>query len=263
MTSNQPVLPHLIIAFNASDSALNGADWDVDAATSRVLEQDLSLEALWRNANLEPRLRFWQDRGRQIRSPKELLLSYYSDVRIIRIPTETRPLTAHEQITKLYGEIRTSLETSRKRRMKCRMLLDADELQPYLNYAFDHFSSRLDTPFDFVRAAVTRNRIPNDFPGNLLRLALNMKDASEREGVPMDVDNMLNQLSSHAASCIMLDSVRRSIPGRPEDVFNSHYLEHCLIALNDFLEHHLPCQFANSAGKCINVKSGHEKGLSA
>lgn len=128
-TSNQPVLPHLIIAFNASSDVLESEHWDVDAVTRKVLEKDLTLEALQRNPVLAPKLDFWKHRGKIIDSPRTLLLSYYHDVRIVRIPTDARPKTVHDQVGKLYEEIRKSCDSSRARKTKARMLLDAEEIQ--------------------------------------------------------------------------------------------------------------------------------------
>ena len=56
------------------------------------------------------------------------------------------------------------------------MLLDADELQPYLQYAFDHFVNDLDTSFDFVQASFVNSPIPSDFGGNILKMAINMME---------------------------------------------------------------------------------------
>lgn len=103
-----------------------------------------------------------------------------------------------------------------------------------------------------------RNKIPNDFAGNILRLALSLSDASADP--TLDANSLLRSLSTFTASCIMLDSVRRSIPGSAEDVFKEHYINKCDDALNDFCDQHLPCNFSNHAGRCTNVKSGHEKG---
>ena len=90
------------------------------------------------------------------------------------------------------------------------MLLDADELQPYLQFAFDHFSCHLDRPFDFVQASFIYNPIPSDFAGNILKLAVNMMEIWENK---LDGEGIFRELSYMVASCIMLDSARSKTRG--------------------------------------------------
>lgn len=82
------------------------------------------------------------------------------------------------------------------------MLLDADELQPYLQTAFDHFACNLDTPFDFVQASFSNSPIPLDFGGNILKLAINLMEVWKNTA---DGRTIFVELSYMVASCIMLD----------------------------------------------------------
>lgn len=148
---------------------------------------------------------------REIRTAEELLLSYYYSVRVVRIPTKGRPHLINDQVAKLYKEIEQACEHSRKTKRKMRMLLGADELQPYLQDAFDHFSSNLDNPFDFVKASFLLNPIPADFGGNILKLALNLMDVWRNR---LDAVSIFKELSPMVASCIMLDSARHKTKGR-------------------------------------------------
>lgn len=91
------------------------------------------------------------------------------------------------------------------------MLLEADELQPYLQYAFDHFSSDLDMPFDFVKASMLNNPIPRDFGGNILKLAINIMDVWHTQLNGMGI---FEELSLMVASCIMLDAARHKTKGK-------------------------------------------------
>ena len=90
------------------------------------------------------------------------------------------------------------------------MLLDADDMQPYLQYAFDHFACDLDTPFDFVQASFTNSPIPSNFGGNILKLAINIMEAWRDEA---DGRTIFKELSYIVASCIMLESARHKIRG--------------------------------------------------
>lgn len=90
------------------------------------------------------------------------------------------------------------------------MLLDAEELQSYLQCAFDHFALELDRPFDFVQASFSNSPIPLDFGGNILKLAINFMHVWEDKA---DIRVIFQELSYMVASCIMLDSVRNKNKG--------------------------------------------------
>ena len=91
------------------------------------------------------------------------------------------------------------------------MLLNVQELQSYLQCAFDHFALTLDEAFDFVQASFINNPIPEDFGGNILRMAIKMM---QQQTPRPNATAIFEQLSSMIASCIMLDSVRHEIRGK-------------------------------------------------
>jgi hypothetical protein len=112
-----------------------------------------------------------------------------------------------EQVIRLYSCIQWACGAARRRKRALRMLLDAEELQSYLQCAFEHYAKTLDFPFDFVEASFTLSPIPLDFGGNILKLALNLMDAET------DARVIFQKLGYMVASCIMLDSVRHKIKG--------------------------------------------------
>ncbi|KAL8723905.1 MAG: hypothetical protein Q9181_007090 [Wetmoreana brouardii] len=252
-SSNQPVLPHAVVVLNASENDIDPSLWDVDTATKKLL-QSLS-ETVSQNAAFKKYTLFWKERNRNIRTVEELLLSYYSSFRVVRIPTNGRPNLISEQVVKLYSSIRVACASSQETRLALRMLLDADELQAYLQYAFDHFACTLDTSFDFVQASFTNSPIPLDFGGNILKLAINLMEA-----LPNQIDGpiIFKELSTVVASCIMLDSARHKIRGTAEQIF-PQYLEHIEAALENFCDRHWPCEYIKPGGgaRCVNVRSGH------
>lgn len=128
----------------------------------------------------------------------------------MRVPTTGRPNLIKDQIEKLYTIIQEACVSARRRKGELRMLLDADELQDYLHYAFDHFACNLDTPFDFVQASFTNSPIPPTFGGNILKLAINLMEIWENK---VDGRTLFVELSYMVASCIMLDSARHKIRG--------------------------------------------------
>jgi hypothetical protein len=127
----------------------------------------------------------------------------------VRIPAEGRPKLIQKQTEKLYTEIQRGCQVSRERKAALRMLLNAEELQSYLQCAFDHFARTLDDAFDFVQASFFNNPIPLDFGGNILKLAINMMEQKEHT----DARSIFDKLSYMVASCIMQDSVRHNIKG--------------------------------------------------
>ena len=202
------MLPHAIIVLNASENDIDPQLWDVSCATRKLLES-LS-RTVSQNATFENYARFWRERNRNIRTVEELLLSYYSTVRVVRIPTTGRPNLINDQVQKLYAGITNACTSSQQTRSAVRMLLDAEELQPYLQLAFDHFTCNLDTPFDFVQASFTNSPIPLNFGGNILKLAINLMESLENR---IDGPTIFAELSTMVASCIMLDSARHKIRG--------------------------------------------------
>ena len=209
-SSNQPVLPHAIIVLNATDYSVDPSLWDCDKATQQLLES-LS-RTVYHNAVFKKYAQFWRARHRTIETVESLLRAYYASIKVVRIPTKGRPNMILDQVGTLYSQITYSCQLSRQRKAKLRMLLDADDLQPYLQYAFDHFARDLDTPFDFVQASVVNSPIPLDFGGNILKLAINIMDAWKNK---IDGQTIFKELSYMVASCIMLDSSRSRLPGKP------------------------------------------------
>lgn len=154
---------------------------------------------------------------------------------------------------KLSERIRWVTKAARETKADLRMLLDADELQPYLQVAFDHFAKDLDTPFDFVQASFTNSPIPQNFGGNILKLALQVMECWKDK---VRGETIFEELSYVVASCIMFDAARNKIPGRPNAIF-PEYLEHIDNALENFCDRHWPCEFVGKGGRCVNVRSGH------
>lgn len=208
-SSNQPVLPHAIIVLNASENDIDPDLWDVHTSTSRLFES-LS-RTVFQNAKFKRYAQFWRERNRQIETVEQLLHSYYRSVNVVRVPTGGRPNLIQSQVAKLYSYIEVACGIARERKAELRMLLDADELQPYLQYAFDHFACDLDSPFDFVQASLTNSPIPLDFGGNILKLAINIMEEWTNAA---DGQIIFTELSYMVASCIMLESARSKIRGQ-------------------------------------------------
>jgi hypothetical protein len=82
-SSNQPLLPHAIIVFNASDNATDPILWDVNQATISLM--DSVRRAVHQNHNMRKFAEFWRQKGKPVESVEMLLLSYYSSIRVVRV----------------------------------------------------------------------------------------------------------------------------------------------------------------------------------
>jgi hypothetical protein len=79
-SSNQPVLPHAIIALNASENSIDPDLWDTDIATEQLLES-LS-QTVRQNVCFKRHSQIWAARNKQIQTVEQLMLSYYSSLRV-------------------------------------------------------------------------------------------------------------------------------------------------------------------------------------
>jgi hypothetical protein len=205
---NQPALPHAVIALNATDMEVDQRQWDPEAATKTLL--DSVAGAITRDPKYRALAENWRIRGRRIGSMKDLLQCYYSSITVVRIPVKGRYMKIYEQIRKLHAILQRRCSESLRAKRKSRMLSNSEELNIYLNCAFDHFSQNLDTPFDFMEVAFKITPIPQDFGGNILKLAVAIKNSDRFT----DPRRMFRELSSMVASCILLDCARQGLKGK-------------------------------------------------
>jgi hypothetical protein len=98
---------------------------------------------------------------------------------------------------------------SQRRRRDARLLLSSDQLNPYLQFAFQHFSTNLDMPFDFVRASSAFNQIQSHF-NPILCLIKDYRANSPH----LDVMDLFMNVAPLVASAILLDIVRRELRGQ-------------------------------------------------
>ncbi|KAL3422514.1 hypothetical protein PVAG01_06670 [Phlyctema vagabunda] len=98
------------------------------------------------------------------------------------------------------------------------------------------------------------NPIPRDFSGNILKLAIAVRDHSSfgKNGW-----KIFQELSRLVASCVMLDCARQELLGSRVQLFDDVYDSMCFEALETFCNQYSPCSFSNRFGTCSNFKSGH------
>lgn len=80
LSSNQPVLPHAIIAFNASENNIEAELWKVNKATEKILDSLSS--TVYHNATFKKYAQFWRERNRNVETVEQLMLCYYSSVQV-------------------------------------------------------------------------------------------------------------------------------------------------------------------------------------
>ena len=136
------------------------------------------------------------------------------------------------------------------------MLLGAAELNMYLQSGFDHFTSYLDVPFNFMQVSLLRNPIPSDFGGHIVQLCASLSDCFLIRNMER-VRWAFDQLSVMVASCVMLDYVRFR-KGRLHDLFATYerFFDH---AMAEYLELHCLCSYTDQYGArtCTLVKARH------
>lgn len=205
---NQFALPHAIIVLNATDNSVNAKQWDMNEATNAFFA-DLG-GVMDMNHEFEEYKRFWQDRGKKIESLKDLLESFYSTVTVIRMPAKPAYMRIKTQLETLHQKIVGCCQSAYNTRLSVRMLSNADDFHAYLQCAFDHFSSEMDIPFNFIEVSLRYNPIPLDFGGNILKLAIDIQDRTGWD----DGKRIFQKLGHMVASCILLDIARHRSKGK-------------------------------------------------
>lgn len=218
---NQPSLPHIVVVINATETSIDDAQWDPDAATKAVLD-DYENSIYQVPALREVLSRLEQGLGKKIRSTHELLLHYYSSVKVVRIPWKGRYMQIDDQVGKLCDVISSRCAKSYVYKEKIRMLLNAERLPQYVTAAYDHFSRQLDIPFDFAKEARRHTPLPKNFGGHILNLILSMYNTHDFHNI--NAGAFFQGLSLPIASCIMLAATRDNIHG------NNRLLVHSISA---------------------------------
>lgn len=259
-SSNQPCLPHAVIVLNKSDPSLPDEDWDPITSTKWLfagLERQLDT-----NLKFKPFVATLKgdDRRRTV-GAHELLECYYSSVQVVRVPAFAdgagRPKLIQQQMNTLYRRLSDCCVDAREQKRERRMLLTADQFSPYIQLAFDHFSSSgLDKGgFDFIQASFLNRPVFPNLADNIVAIArpsLKMrKDGANHKHLKAYFED----LSRPVASALMFDAARNERMGKAEYIF-PQYREACEEALGIIMSKLWPC----AAQNCSNVRDGHKKG---
>jgi len=159
---------------------------------------------------LVARVQEWEAKGISIDTTKDLLKCYYSSITIVRLPRKEQYVLLDTQVKKLRARIISSTAISQYEKHKKSMLLNSEDLQFYLEKAFDHFAQGLNKPFNFVEVALQNNPIPRDLGQNIVKLAVMLRHFVNG----LSIGELFASLAPMVASCIMLDIVRQRRIGK-------------------------------------------------
>ena len=254
---NTPALPHCIIVQNASDLGVHDREWEIEYATRKLLSAvDGPLDCVEGVPRFRELASHWRSLGRQIDTVEDLILCYYSSVRVIRVPGQRQYDIAQQQIGTLHALISQNCRQSFHTKQNARMLLNAGELNSYLRRVFHHFTDTLHIPFDFVQAALSRTPVPSSFGAHILQLCatLSARLPSRKKELVLE---MFENLSFMLASCIILDCSRFR-KGPSSELFAS-YERSFDDAIRGYRKFHSPCAYTSPDGSrsCALVQARH------
>lgn len=207
---NHPTLPHVVIVLNTTESGIDEKQWNPETATSVLLDDYKdSIKKVASLRDLVARLAEMHA-DKRISSTKELLEFYYSSITVVRIPSKGRDMLIDEQIGKLQQVIASKCAVSHAHKKKIRMLLNDESLPRYVDAAYNHFSQKLEEPFDFAEEAGRHAEVPMDFSGHVRILIWLLYWDLNADNNP---EYLLTRIARPLASCVMLDATREDTRG--------------------------------------------------
>ena len=195
-TTNQLSRPALFIVVN-NDVRDNITQWcDVDFATEAVLQN------LDNSSWFDEQRAIWNQRGRTVLSPRELLLCYYDSLRVVFIPSggSASAGTIFQQYQKLYNEILSSARNVQARRQSLRFYSDIETLTLQTEIAFQALTQNLEGTVDFYDITRQVTELPENLTEHLINTLVKLRksyDGSER--------HLLRDILSYLAATISLE----------------------------------------------------------
>lgn len=183
---------------------IDQSEWDPQIATRNLLETVRSAcDRVGGVPEILTLINIWRQRGVEIRNVEDLIARYYCSFTVVRIPDKGRYTLMDKQVGTLRNVIDGDCHKSYEAKRRARMLCNSDDLNVYLQAAFDHFTTSLDVPFNFIDASLRVNPLPENFGDHIVGLAKAIKKKFDFPG-----QWIFGHLGSIVASCIMLDLVQ-------------------------------------------------------
>jgi hypothetical protein len=196
---NQPNRPWAILILNRCGSDTASELWDESRSTEDLLNFSITGSSAFN--------KYMKMTGEI--SMDKILGKFYANVTVLRLPDKNNYQLLDTQRGRLYKVIRKACDYSHQLKKQRRMLPDADDLQLYLQLAFDHFSERLDEPFDFIAASLRHRPMPKTLKEHILNLAQRVARDTGNE----KTESVFGRLTKFIASCIRLDAARKNLLG--------------------------------------------------
>ncbi|KAF2475025.1 uncharacterized protein BDR25DRAFT_280671 [Lindgomyces ingoldianus] len=252
-STNQGTLPHAVIAINFTDVRVDSGSWNVQYATNALLHANKHvLESVTGVPKLQKLADKWRRKNKRIHSILDLIHCYYASFQVVRIPDDKNLFLLSKQVSQLHTTIADRCEKAYLSKKRARLLSSAEDFSFYIQQAFNHFSRKLDRPFDFKVYSLRRNPIPQNLGDYILRVAIAIQESSPHETGQW----IFEKLSFMVASCFLYDCTTFR-KGQPQDLFGD-YLPNFENALIEFCSMHWPCEFSNKKGRCVNVSKRHD-----
>ena len=93
-SSNQPILPHAIIVLNAMSVDTETRLWDMEVTTMDIMDE--LARTIYSNPTFQKFAQFWRERERRIDSAGDLMLSYYSSLKVRRVKSSYLSISVSE-----------------------------------------------------------------------------------------------------------------------------------------------------------------------
>ena len=210
---NQSLRPHLVIALNQVNNAIDKNEWTpvnstrkyLGALTQAKLEDYIEL---WEMAN---EIQSLDDEGfLNIVTITDLLEHLYASVTVVQIPEKLYYNRMDTQIDVLYETIAAKCGGSYEKRRANRMALNVDGTEILLSAAFSHFSENPEVPFDMITPTREQNPILGTLAGNILEFALALRRTSNDPNLRHDTKRLFDTLIPVISSCLLFDAERYS-----------------------------------------------------
>jgi hypothetical protein len=169
---NRATLPHLIIVIN---NCTEGSQWDTDQATTAIFDKQKRL--LEENATVRKYKRRFERLGATITSVEDLLRCFYSTTRFVKLPDRQNLALLSAQLRQLHSIINKASLSTQITKNRAKILLTSQDQQLFYKLAFQHYSTDLDKPFDFLEKLLSLHPLPNNISNNFAALLVATNNA--------------------------------------------------------------------------------------
>jgi hypothetical protein len=263
--TNRGTLPHLIIALNAAE---DDSIWDPEAAKANIFYDHKDM--LKDNPAVRQQKEKFEKLGQKIEGIEDLLRCSYASVKCIRIPNGANTPRLSAQLSLLYSLIDAASTEAQAKKKDANLLLSSEDQELLFKLAFNHYTTDLDAPFDFLEQLLSLHPLPSSFKNNLAKV---MIEASRALNYGLRTEFFTLQIFPVLASAIALNMARsnRRLPGTLISIFNGNstttkkestrensYRYQVQQAVDLFCSLYCHCEYTHQDGRrCTNNRASH------